>query len=133
MTMNKKDLCVRVAQWALLLEEFQYAIEHRPGCSMQHVDALSRNPLSTCLTISESEESLTTRLIKVQRDDDDIQYKIERAEKGEISGYSLRGGLLNKDVRDETRIVVPKPMQLKVIRLAHERSHFAINKTEALV
>ncbi|XP_025997281.2 uncharacterized protein LOC113005666 [Solenopsis invicta] len=51
LTMNKKDLCVRVARWALLLEEFDYVIEHRPGKSMVHVDALSRNPIPSCMTI----------------------------------------------------------------------------------
>jgi len=30
-TMNKKDLCVRIARWALLLEAFRYRVEHRPG------------------------------------------------------------------------------------------------------
>lgn len=44
MTMKKKDLCVRVARWALLLEEFNYVIEHRAGKNMRHIDALSRNP-----------------------------------------------------------------------------------------
>jgi len=41
--MNKKNLCVRVARWALQLEEFDYIIEH--GKTMTHVDILSRNPL----------------------------------------------------------------------------------------
>lgn len=42
-TMYKKDLCIRVARWALLLEEFNYTIEHRPGKNMTHVDALSQS------------------------------------------------------------------------------------------
>ena len=58
MTMNKKDLCVRVARWALLLEEFNYEIEHRPGKSMRHVDALSRRPLSTVMLVSEDHDGL---------------------------------------------------------------------------
>lgn len=37
LTMNKKDLCICIARWALLLEEFNYTIEHRPDSSMRHV------------------------------------------------------------------------------------------------
>lgn len=51
-TMSKRDLCVRIVRWALLLEEFQYEIEHRPDKSMMHVDALSRNILLICLIIN---------------------------------------------------------------------------------
>ena len=44
-TMSKKELATRVARWALLLEEFDYIIEHRPETKMKHVDALSRHPV----------------------------------------------------------------------------------------
>ena len=63
LTMRKKDLCVRVANWALLLKEFNYKIEHRPGRNMTHVDALSRNPLPTTMLVEESEESIMVRII----------------------------------------------------------------------
>jgi len=86
-----------------------------------------------CLAISESDKCLTARLRKAQRDDDDLKEKIERAEEGKLSGYTVQRGLLYKDVGDETRVVIPKLMQLQVIRKAHERSHFGINKTETLV
>lgn len=47
---------------ALILEEFHYNIEHRPGKGMMHVDALSRNPLHVCLVVDESDAGLTARL-----------------------------------------------------------------------
>lgn len=62
LTMKKKDLCVRVARWALLLEEFDYVIVHRPGRGMMHVDALSRYPRPCSMLIDESEESITARI-----------------------------------------------------------------------
>lgn len=37
-TMKKKDLTTRVARWVLLLQDFDYIIEHRVGIKMQHVD-----------------------------------------------------------------------------------------------
>lgn len=133
LTMSKRDLCVRVARWALLLEEFQYTIEHRPGRSMVHVDALSRNPLPACLTIDECEDGLTARLKKAQREDENIKKKLDEVQGGQLDGYIVRGGLLYKNVDSEIRLVVPKTMQLQIIRRAHERGHFAVGKTETLV
>jgi len=43
--MSKRDACLRVARWALEIEEFYYKVEHRPGISMRHADALSQNPM----------------------------------------------------------------------------------------
>lgn len=63
-TMNKKDLCTRVARWALLLEEFDYSIHHRPGEKMKHVDALSRYPVMKI-----EMDSFAMRLGKAQKDD----------------------------------------------------------------
>lgn len=41
-TLEKKLINPRIARWALELENYQYTIQHRGGCSMGHVDALSR-------------------------------------------------------------------------------------------
>lgn len=72
MTMNKEDLCVCIARWALALEEFNYEIQHRPGKSMLHVDALSRNPLPEALLINENDDSLFARFGKAQSTDPDL-------------------------------------------------------------
>lgn len=55
LTMSKKELCVRVARWALLLEEFQYRIEHRPSKSIMHVEAFNRNLLPAIMLVEENE------------------------------------------------------------------------------
>lgn len=51
---REKDLCVRVARWALLLGECKCQACHRPGKSMQHVEAPSRNPLPSTRYVTES-------------------------------------------------------------------------------
>ena len=42
--MKQKEPIPRVARWILRLQEYDFDIEYRPGASMTHVDALSRNP-----------------------------------------------------------------------------------------
>ncbi|XP_076627732.1 uncharacterized protein LOC143344962 [Colletes latitarsis] len=132
LTMWKKDFCVRVARWALLLEEFQYTIEHRPGNSMRHVDALSRNPVSTCLAI-ESEDRITARIRRSQECDSDLQKIIDSVSKRGVDGYALKRGLLLREVNEDWRIVIPKGMQTQVARKAHKHGHFSTTKTEALL
>ncbi|GFY40373.1 retrovirus-related Pol polyprotein from transposon 17.6 [Trichonephila inaurata madagascariensis] len=68
-TMDKKDLVTRIARWALLLEEYDYEIVHRSGQRMQHVDALSRYPVTIITS-----DTLTARLQRAQQEDENIQH-----------------------------------------------------------
>ncbi|XP_076642233.1 uncharacterized protein LOC143353023 [Halictus rubicundus] len=68
LTMKKRDLCVRVGRWALLLEEFNYIVEHRPGKNMCHVDALSRYPTSI-MYIGGLENSVLSSIKRAQSED----------------------------------------------------------------
>lgn len=124
---------MRVARWALLLEEFRYTIEHRPGRSMVHVDAFSRNPLPCCLIINECKEGLLARLRKLQKEDDDLKGMFDAIERGEPNGCVVRNGVLYKDADGNVRVVVPGAMRRQIIRRAHEQGHFGVSKTEALL
>ncbi|GBL61482.1 Retrovirus-related Pol polyprotein from transposon 297, partial [Araneus ventricosus] len=69
-TIQKKDLVTRVARWALLLEEFDYVIEHRSGTRMTHVDALSRSPINIfCISF----DNILPRLKSAQDDDNEVK------------------------------------------------------------
>jgi len=133
LTISKKDLCVRVARWALLLEEFHYTIEHRPGRNMRHVDALSRNPLPMSMVIDESSESLHARIGKAQHEDNDIEKLFVMTDRRQCEGYVVRGGLLFKESEGDIRLVIPKSMRNQIIRRVHDRGHFSIGKTETLL
>lgn len=128
LTMAKKDLCVRIARFALLLEEFRYTMEHRSGRSMKHVNALSRNPLPYCLMVSECQDALTARIKRAQREDNDLRQILETSQREEINGYLIRGGILYKKVDDDIRLIVSKTIQAQVIRRIHNQDNFGINK-----
>ncbi|GFW88904.1 transposon Tf2-9 polyprotein [Trichonephila clavipes] len=65
---TKKDLVTRIVRWGLLLEEYDYEIVHRSGQRMQHVDALSRYPVTIITS-----DTLTARLQRAQQEDENIQ------------------------------------------------------------
>ena len=131
--MRKKDLCVRIARWALLLQEFNYTIEHRPGKSMRHIDTLNCNPLATCMIISECSEDLTYYFKIPQQEDGNLKRIVSFVEDNKTKDYIIRGGLLFKDCDGNIKLVVPKSMTRQVIRSAHERAHFSVAKTTAIV
>lgn len=119
MTMKKKDLCLRVARWALLLGDFKYQMCHRPGKNMQHVDGLSRNPLSSIMFVTESEDGLIARLRSAQEKDNGVSKLLGAVACSQAEGYILRNNILYKCCKD--------------VGQAHKRRHFGVIKTEAIV
>ncbi|CAH0722822.1 unnamed protein product, partial [Brenthis ino] len=43
--LTKKEIIPRIARWVLSTQEYSFEIIHKEGTRMQHVDALSRNPV----------------------------------------------------------------------------------------
>jgi len=95
----------------LLLEEFEYTMEHQPGKNMAHVDALSRYPLPQCITIEIQKNGLLVRLEKAQQNDTDVKRIFDLVRTREIDGYIIRGGILFKEIDDDLRIVVPASLR----------------------
>lgn len=123
MTMKKKDVPLRVARWALFLQEFDYEIEHRSGTKMRHVDALSR---VYCLMI---EDSLRHRIKEAQLQDEWIRAVREILQNGCYEDYYLKYDILHKD-SGEVLIVIPTIMEKEIIE---KQCHFAASKTQDLV
>ncbi|GFX45308.1 transposon Tf2-8 polyprotein [Trichonephila clavipes] len=119
-TMQKKELITRIARWALQLEEFDYAIEHRAGSRMKHVDALSRYRVMMACN-----DTLTSKLKKAQEEDDNIQTLKSLLEKQESEEFFERNGILYKYLNGRELIVTPKAMQAELIKLIHENGHFS--------
>ncbi|XP_029178223.1 uncharacterized protein K02A2.6-like [Nylanderia fulva] len=100
---------------------------------MRHVDALSRYPLPTSMIIEECEDSMLARLRHNQLEDEELKSIRKQVEKQKTDEFVMINGLLCKKNDDDTPIVVPKLMQISVIRHVHERGHFGTAKTEQLL
>lgn len=110
-TVEKKDLSTRIARWAMLLEEFDYSIEHRSDTRMRHVDALDRYPMMTI-----EADSSSSRLQKAQKEDAEIKAIIEVLKTRPYEDYLLKNDILFKAVNDQDLLVVRRSMQSEIIR-----------------
>lgn len=128
LTMNKKDLSTRVARWILLLEEFDYTVEHRPGVRMKHADALSRNPVVMVI-----QDGLINALRAAQERDESVKAILKILQNQEYEDYVTQNGLLYKEINGNLQLVIPVKMQNEIIRRAHEPGHFAVRKTSDLI
>lgn len=72
LTFGKKDLLPRVARWWLLIQDFDFEIEHRPGSKMTHVDALSRNIGTPDDNVSILKINIDDWICSIQSQDDEI-------------------------------------------------------------
>lgn len=122
MTMSKKELITRIARWAMYLEEFHYTIQHRPGSSMKHVDALSRSPVMII------DHGLLSRVRNAQRKDESLKPIFTLMDQGQYEDYVMEHEILYKNVNGSHLLVIPKGMQAEIIRSTHENGHFGVKK-----
>lgn len=143
-TFAKRDLIPRVARWWIALQEYDCTIEYRPGCSMQHVDALSRNPLP-CVDDNDKLEHLS-RVMNITQDDwlltlqlsdpkiQHIRSALEDPQYKDIvdikQNFVLKNNRLYRKVGEDLKWVVPKNARWQICQRNHDEiGHFSIDKT----
>lgn len=137
-TLTKRDLLPKVARWWLILQEYNFSIEYKPGHNMQHVDALSRNPVP-CTDLEEVEVlNITTNdwLQTIQMTDShlknikNILQTNEKDLKDITMNYTIRDNKIYRKVGNKFKWVVPNSARWKICQMNHdEAGHFAFDKT----
>lgn len=128
MTLKKKDLAMstRVARWILLLQDYDFEVEHREGSRMRHVDALSRHPYVGAIFADLHDG------IRYSQDCEDGMKAIkEILKENSFEDYVLDNGLLYKGL--EKRLVIPKTLETEIIKRAHDNGHFSKKKMMQII
>ena len=148
-TYEKRDMNARVARWFLKLQEYDFKMEHRPGSSMRHVDALSRNPvepgsgtapvLEEMLQIELSNEDF---LVTLQRQDPKLVLIIDTLGRDPLTdedrqvqqNYDLVQNRLMRIVNGRKMWVVPNRVRWRLVSCYHdEMGHFGEEKVLELL
>lgn len=137
-TLTKRDLLPKVARWWLILQEYSFSIEYRPGHNMQHVDALSRNPVSPpdqeeleVLSISTSDWLQTVQMTDPHlKNIKNILQTNERELKDIVDNYAIRDNKIYRKVGNKLKWVVPHSARWRICQINHdEAGHFSFEKT----
>ena len=122
MTMEKKEISSRISRWALMLQDYEYTIEHRSGSRMKHVDALSRNP---CVLLLDND--FINRIKSAQHKDEKLKtiFKVLETE-NDYNDFLVEGNILYKNYNGRNLLVIPEGMQTEIVRKTHEQGHFAL-------
>lgn len=138
-TLSKRDLIPRIARWWLQLQEFDFTVEYKPGHSMLHADALSRNPVEhyndpnilEVMTIRTEDWLHTVQMSdpKLKQIKDLLQ--TNHAELKETNAnYVYKNNKLYRRVGEDLRFVVPSGARWRICQICHdEAGHFALDKT----
>lgn len=130
-TLTKRDIVPRIARWWLLISEFTFEIEYRPGTQMAHVDALSRNTKlnETGEDLAATVYSIDTEhwLLTLQMTDPDVSriINVHKPENDEESkdikkNYVFQGNKLYRKVDNGLRMVVPRGARFQICRANHD-------------
>lgn len=143
-TLTKKDLIPRIARWWVQLQEFDCEIEYRPGTRMQHVDALSRNPVEEAveehhvldvlnvgtedwIATVQSSDSEVVRIKEILTDPDSVKVM------DILKNYKLKNGKVYRIMGEgdnDIRWLVPKGVRWQIAKMNHDDvGHFSFEKT----
>jgi len=125
-TLKKKEVNARIAKWALVLENYNYKVQHRKGEQMQHVDALSRVSVSAAV----APENVDVLIQIAQSRDPNICFIRNKLETEELSNYILENGLVFRKTHEgQKQLLVPEEMEESIMRAVLEQcGHFGIGK-----
>lgn len=117
-TLANENGSSKIARWALMLEQYNYSIQHRPGKSMSHVDALSR--IEHIGAVSELDIDFQLRIAQ-SRDPVICRLKSE-LETSENKKFELVDEVVFQVAPlGNRRLYVPREMINNVIRWTHEK------------
>ena len=101
LTLKKQNMNPRISRWAMVLQNYNYEIQHRSGKRMGHVDALSR-----CHGVLILEANTFEKVLAIKQDQDAEITKIrEKLQQSEDKFFELR---------------VPESIITNVIRTCHD-------------
>ena len=155
--MNVKDASGRLARWALLLQQYDFNIVHRPGRIHGNADCLSRRPYDSCeISSLKKEEHQTPHTQEIQGRDPELAAMIDFLENGILptfnnidvrkvlltssNFYIGHDGLLylidfnrRRNARESfSQLVVPAALRFEILSNVHDHIagvHFGLNKT----
>lgn len=136
LTERKRDLLPRVARWWIYMQDFQFTLEYRKGCLMQHADFLSRQP-ATVLQIQNPRNWAKI----AQTADSETQSLMQKLRDGQLDStrFLIKNDLLYYKYAatgEDSRFLcfIPKGHRLSLLRVFHDdHDHIGIDKTTELI
>ena len=125
----KQDLETRILRWAMLLQDYDFEIEHRSASLMRHVDELSRN----IVVVIKEVDDVVYRVKTAQNKDSGLRATKDILKEKPYDDYCVRNGLLYKNYNNREFLVVSDGIQAEIVRNAHDKGHFALRKTMELI
>lgn len=136
LTERKKDLLPRVARWWVYMQDFQFSLEYRKGCNMQHADFLSRQPAH----VFQIQNPRNWAKI-AQTADLETQDLMQKVREGQLdsSRFFIKNDLLYykyTPTGEDSRLLcfIPKGHRLSLLRVFHDdHDHIGVDKTVDLI
>ena len=98
--MNVKDATGRLARWALLLQQYNFVIIHRPGCQYGNADASSKRLYPTTnLNALQQSESETDKIREKQRKDPELSEIMDYFQNDVLPSSDAKAAIVFTSVR----------------------------------